>query len=147
QNSTTQETTHDFGTVTPGNQIDLTFTVHNDSGATTGKLGTKLTGSNAYHVTADGCQNTTLRGGSGTCNITVRFFPQVLGAATATLAVTDSTGANIMASDTFTGTGTAPSALTVSAPTAFTAFVGETQSQTITVTNSGGGATGLIVIG
>ena len=84
------------------------------------------------------------------CTITVKFTPTVGGARTGTLAVNLSTGTLTVS---LTGTGSSGSqtpALTLSPPTVtfnngYT--IGDNPSQTITVTNSSGAATGIASIG
>ena len=97
-------TTQDFGSVGADASVsaDITFTVTNNGGSTSGTMTTSITGTDMsdFGLGTDTCNTNTL-GPTLTCTVNVHFAPQTTGSKTATLQVTDGT---TTASATLTGT-------------------------------------------
>ncbi len=101
----------DFGAIpTNQNSPAYTFTVTNDGIAATGNLTYAVTGAAAASFTPTSTCNAPLAVG-GTCTVTVIFKPALEGALAATLSVTDG---STSASSALSGTGIAPSLITLS---------------------------------
>jgi len=83
---------------------DVTFTVSNSGGATTGTLATALSGADPtqFVISTDNCVGTTLAP-AATCTILVHFTPTTTGAKAASLDVTATPGGS--ASATLGGNG------------------------------------------
>lgn len=135
-----------FGNISVG-QLSATqdFKVTNSGGSPTGQLNVNLVGSDAsqFFVTANNCQGQSLAA-NGSCTVTARFQPSAAGTHAATLNVTGTPGG--LASAALSGNGIPPAALSIS-PTLHdfgSVAVGDvTGVQTFTVTNVGGGNTGV----
>ncbi len=97
----------DFGLVTYGapSAADQTITIRNSGGSTTGALATSLTGAGAtsFSIITDACNGATLAA-NATCNVTVRFTPQAVGALAAIVSVRDTVSSTVR-SVTVAGTG------------------------------------------
>jgi hypothetical protein len=146
---TMNPTSQGFGSiVTSNSSADFTFTVTNTGGGTSPTFGAAaLSGANAnqFVISSDLCNGNALAGG-GTCQIKAHFSPTVTGPLSATLTATAGT---LTATSSFTGTGLAPSNLTV-APTS-QAFPSTVINQTsadvqFTVTNNGGVTSGTVSV-
>lgn len=123
----------------------LTITLTNTSAtANTSSLVTVLSGSR-YAVTSDGCAGNVLIP-SGTCDIDLTFLPNANGVATGTIAVSGAVGGT--ATLDLTGTGVDPANLVLSAATIAygNVFGGATAVQSVTVTNDGAVAAGVLGI-
>ena len=133
------------GTIT-GYQV---FTVQNQGGAPTGPPTIMLTGPNVAQFSPPfltDCSGALLP--LATCEVRVRYAPTALGSHTATASVSASPGGTTNAS--LFGQGVNPAALSVnpsSLPFPGITLIGDTSpSLSFTVTNNGGGATGLLSI-
>jgi hypothetical protein len=142
--------TQAFGSVVQGMPSGShTFTVTNTGGVATAALATSITPATDFALTADGCKGKILAALTGTCTMTVVMTPVAPpGAKTATLTVSDSASGS-SSSAALSGVGLSNAVLTVS-PTAFTFPAGTAAgatslvTQTFTVTNMGGVASGTI---
>lgn len=141
----------DFGSVTEGTQSsNTTFTVTNEGGVDTGTITSALGGTDAadFTIQNDSCDGITLAP-EASCTVIVRFTPAVgsVGAKSASLNLTASPGGSTSA--VLTADSLASGALTIE-PTPHDfgdATVGSTgDSNTFTVTNTGGSATGAISV-
>jgi hypothetical protein len=143
--------TRSFGAIAQGSSgADVPFVVTNRGGVDTGTLKASLKGSNAgqFGLGTDGCTGKSLAAGGGTCTVNVHFAPTAsgtLGSIQATLLVGGSPGGTAAA--TLTGMSVQPA--TVSLGTASLAFGTVVQGDTsgdvpVTVTNTGGAATGVL---
>ena len=138
---------HDFGSVVVGQPAGgVAFTVHNGGEVPSGQLATTLggTGAASFVVLADGCAGSPL-GGGASCMVTVRFDPPAPGARTATLTVAGTPGGS--PSSQLDGDGLAPAALGITAAHDFGTVLtngGGSAPATLTVTNGGGVATGIL---
>jgi hypothetical protein len=141
-----------FGSVTAGTfTADITFTVKNTGGTTSGALTVALAGTNAgsFVIDSDVCTNVQLPA-NDTCTIAVRFAPP-LGAVDqqqAMLTVTGKPGESTLPA-TLTGKALAPADLTI-APLQYD-FGSQTAGtssadQPFTLTNNGGSPTGSLVL-
>ncbi len=136
-----------FGSVVSGTQGGTqTFTVTNTGGVATGNLTNTLSGTDqgSFTIVSGNCAGVALNP-NATCNVVVRFDPASVGSKAANLNVSGTPGGT--ASATLLGTGIAAGQITIT-PTSFTfanTTVGATSSsQTFTVTNTGGAATGAL---
>jgi len=135
----------DFGMVlqaTPSAPID--FTVTNTGGSTTGTLTTAVSGAHAgdFMISANTCMNSTLPA-AGTCTISVRFQPTTSGSRSASLTISGNPGGS--AASQLTGVGLGPANL-VAAPLTHdfgAVTTGSSGTQSITITNTGGVASGV----
>lgn len=144
-NLTAAPGSQNFGSVTVDTTSDaVTFTVTNGGGIGTGALATTLGGADAgeFNVTTDACNGATLAAGAN-CTIIAQFEPTTTGDKTATIDVTGAPGGTVTIN--LSGEGLAAGALTIT-PTMHdfgSAEAGTTGStQTFTVQNTGGSATG-----
>ena len=131
----------DFGTVTTGQTQDETVTVTNTGDQTLNIAQASIWGTNPgqFSVVAgnDTCSNGTVAANAGACTIELAFSPASDGAKTATLSL-PSNDPNSPASVTLTGTGSNPPTVSVGSAQDFgTVTTGQTQDETITVTNTG----------
>jgi hypothetical protein len=94
-------TSHDFGTVLPGDSADQTFTVSNSGGSVSGTQTSSLGGTNPanYAISSDSCSGIPLAGGSS-CTLDVHCHTTAETGAilTATLTVGGSPGGSPFAS-------------------------------------------------
>jgi Domain of unknown function (DUF5050)/Abnormal spindle-like microcephaly-assoc'd, ASPM-SPD-2-Hydin len=132
---------YDYGQVTIGQTASQAFTLTNSGGQASGPLTVTLEGPAAFTTTSDGCGATSLGPGQS-CTVNVRFAPTSPGTVTATLKAGEmvAPGEGIfVATVTLTGT-TEPVRLgfTPSSYDYGQVAVGETASQALTLTNSGG---------
>lgn len=145
-NAVTPANPYSFGTVNVNNTAVWDFLVDNDTGVATGPMGTRITGSSAFHIISDGCAGNSVPT-TGGCIIRVSFTPTATGTFTATVITTDSTGAQVTGSQNLSGTGGMPAVISVTPnPGNFTAFSGETATASFTVSSTGG-TTSAITIG
>jgi HYDIN/CFA65/VesB family protein len=152
---TTDVGTYDYGAVTPGQTVSLTFTLTNTGGSATAMLTVTFSGSAAFSMTSDGCTGTSLGPGKS-CDVTVQYAPTTAGQSDS--ATLDASGKKVAASASLTLTGsgavTGTPDLTLS-PGDFTGtsasgtknfqydFGGvASATQTFTVTNTGAVASG-----
>ena len=98
-------TSHDYGSVTVGQEASATFTLSNTGGKGATSLRVILSGA-GMSITANSCGKS-LKSGL-TCDVTVAFAPQGAGAVAGTL--TASARGTLPAIVTLTGTGVAPAA-------------------------------------
>ncbi|HWE26798.1 MAG TPA: choice-of-anchor D domain-containing protein, partial [Polyangia bacterium] len=139
----------DFGAVlVAATSSDLSFTVSNGGGASTGTLTAALSGSDGtqFSITSDGCSTKKLMP-SASCVIQVHFAPQSAGFKSASLTVSGTPGG--VAAANLSGTALSPAVLTLTPPTqSFGAVVQNDNSSDITFTvgNSGGGDSGPVAI-
>ncbi|HZM28103.1 MAG TPA: choice-of-anchor D domain-containing protein, partial [Gemmatimonadales bacterium] len=141
---TISPTSRDYGPVPQGGMsAPFAFTVTNTGGATTGSLSSALTGtgSDQFSITTNGCAGMTLAS-QATCMIAVRFDPTSAGSKNASLTVSGNPGGN--AATALTGMGLSPATLSVmpAAQNYGDVAVGNNSTATITVSNSGGVASG-----
>jgi len=109
-----------------------TFTWTNNSTFAAQVTATAILGSNTdFTITSNGCANATVAAGKS-CQIIVGFTPSVLGAETGTLAVASGTNTLTAA---LTGTGTPGYSLSTNSLTFGSLDVGNSASQTITLTS------------
>lgn len=140
-------TSQSFGSVVTGSaSSDVTFTLVNIGGVTSGSIAQALAGTGAasFAVTSSTCANATLAPGTS-CTVAVHFAPTATGNAVATLTFNATPGGGQTAS--LTGTGNAPGQLSITP--SIKAFgnltIGQTSAgQDFTVTNTGGVASGAI---
>lgn len=135
----------DFGTVTQGTTSTTTmFTVTNAGPGSSDQVQVTLSGNADYHIASNTCA--TLDAGA-TCAIGIAYSPSTTGPSNAALRA-DVTGSSAMA--TLSGTGGKVGNLAVSPPsfTFANAIVGTpgTDTDTITVTNTGGQTTGTLAV-
>jgi centrosomal CEP192-like protein len=150
--------THDYGSVTPGDTASNTFTLTNSGGSATGALSVVLSGAGAaaYSVTSDGCTGTALGKGKS-CDVTVQYAPTGSGSDSATLTANGKKSSASAGVD-LTGSGSAGGPDLSLSPYTYQTATDQTgtknygydfgvtagRTQTFTVTNSGtGAATGL----
>jgi hypothetical protein len=140
-------TLHSYGTVVVGqNSASQSFAVTNTGQGTSGPVSVTVTGTNAadFVVDANSCTGTLAAGDA--CSVSVHFAPAASGSRKATLSISATPGGTVTAA--LQGTGT--QAQLVMSPTSFqygTITVGATSaSQTFTVTNTGGGASGPVSV-
>ncbi len=132
---------HDYGAVDAGQTRTQAFTILN-AGAFPAALSIQITGADAtqFGVTgADTCTGATLPGGSA-CTITVAFSPTTVGGKTGMVTVSQPAGAS--ASVALVGTAVSGHGPVIS-PTPFNygdVVVGQSSTQTFTITNPGGSA-------
>ncbi len=141
---TAQPATLAFGSVLTSTTQSAALTLSNPGGLSTGNLAVTLGGSDAaqFSLVSDGCTGQRLAPG-GSCALMIGFTPLSAGAKSANLAVTATPGGPL--SVPVSGTGLTQGALTATPASASFAdtLVGQsTPTQTITVSNSGGSATG-----
>jgi hypothetical protein len=140
----------DYGSVLVFTQsAPATFTVTNPGSIPSGALAVSIVGANPtqFQIVDDQCQGRAVPPLTGTCTISVRYFPTVLGMHTATLVIQGAPGGT----DTATLTGTAvPLADLVAFPSAAlfgSVAVGTTSPpQTITVNYPGTMPTGALTV-
>ncbi len=139
---------YDFGTVVVGTTSSAaTFAITNSGGSPTGALtAAALGGANAdqFAIGSDGCTGMTLAAGA-TCVVTVTMHPTSAATPAATLTVSATPGGST--SIALGGTAVTPGALALApSPAAFnpTVINGGTDDVTVTVTNSGGAASGAV---
>ena len=136
---------HDYGAVVIGaSSGDFVFTISNTGAVPSGVPSVALGGANAgdFVITVNGCTAALPSGAS--CTVTAQLRPTTAGARTATLTVAATPGGTVSAS--LTGTGLTPGALSISpTPHDFgSAVVGAVGTDVpFTVTNTGGGSTGV----
>lgn len=135
--------TQDFGTVVTSNNATVSITVRNAGGAMTGVPSAAISGSADFTIMNNGC--TAALAPAASCTIAVRFAPSSMGAKTGTLTVMATPGGTATAA--LSGTGATPGALTIS-PTTHD-FGGVllgmmSTTQTFTITNTGGSASGTL---
>lgn len=103
-------TPRDYGSVILGATTDLTFTVGNSGGATSGAVSFSLGGADAgqFAVVAGGTcvSGSTTLSPAATCTVVLRFAPTTAGSKSATLTASATPGATAVAS--VTGLGVAP---------------------------------------
>lgn len=140
--------TNGFGSVPVGTTSSaLSFTVTNLGGSTSGQITPSITGTAAaeYAIATNGC--TTLAA-SASCTISITFTPGILGDRAANLIVAATPGGSITAA--LDGTGLASGSITIN-PTSQSfgdEVVGSaTATQTFTIANPGGTATGPLTTG
>ena len=140
-------TSQNFGTVVTGSSSsDVTLTLINIGGVTTGAIQQTLAGTNAgsFTVVSSACANAQLAPGTS-CQAVVRFSPTATGVATATLSFAGTPGGSQTVN--LTGTGVVGGLLVI-APTTRSfgnLTVGQTSAtQSFTITNTGGVASGTI---
>ncbi len=141
-------TSQDFGTTVTNAQSEANFVVRNGGEVATGMVMVSLGGGSAgeFSLPTDNCSGAALAP-AATCTVTVRFLPTTAGAKAATLRVRATPGGDITA--TLAGTAVPPGALSLAPPsTDFGGVVlgGSSSTQSFTVTNTGGAATGLITV-
>ena len=136
------ESSQDFGTVTTGQVQDETITVTNagDQALNIGQASIAGTNPSQFSIVSgqDNCSNNqNVAANGGTCTVQVVFAPSSDGAKQATLNI-PSNDPNTPASVTLTGAGSNPPTVSVESSQDFgTVTAGQTQNETITVTNSG----------
>ena len=115
-----------------------TITISNTGNATATISGAALTGTNAgdFAIASNSCSSLSV---NGSCSIQVTFTPSALGARTATLTISGSGVTGLPQNVTLNGTGQStttfnfsPGSLSFGSPN-----VGDTQSESLTITNSG----------
>ncbi|RME18397.1 MAG: DUF2341 domain-containing protein [Bdellovibrio sp.] len=138
---------YNYGTAATGATVSKTFTIENTGGvAATGLTISVLTGTD-FRLNGTTCGATLNPAAS--CTITVDYVPTTTGAHSDTLRVSYNNGAsNVNFDEGLSGTGANPAQLDITAnPDPFNfgiVAVGQTLSQTFTVTNNGGvDATGI----
>ncbi|MCC6997727.1 MAG: choice-of-anchor D domain-containing protein, partial [Deltaproteobacteria bacterium] len=141
--------THDFGPViinTAG--AEVLFTITNTGTGPTAPLGVVLTGgASGFSISNNACNGMALAA-SATCQVGISFMPSAEGAVTGSIAVSNGTTASVSA--TLAGEGITPGALQISPTTQGFGSVtmgGNSGTQTFTVTNTGGQASGTITAG
>ena len=145
---TINPSTNAFGDVVVGatSTSTATFTVRNTGGTTTGTLNVAATGSDpgSFDKASDSCNGQTLAA-NATCTITVSFAPTSPGAKSASFTITGEPGGTVTAA--VSGNGRAPALVSINPSLQnFGSVVRNQQSstQTFTVTNTGGVATGAL---
>ena len=140
--------TRDYGSIVVGGMsATMSMSVTNNGGAATGMLTSALSGGSAaeFTITADTCAGQTLAA-AATCTVTVQFRPAAPPSAkSASLTVSGTPGGAIAAQ--LNGVALAPAqlSLTPSSPNFGSVVAGSSGSPTtLTVTNTGGVATGAI---
>ncbi len=143
-----------LGVVATGQVKTITLTVTNQSGSAAGALGAQMSGANAtlFHITSDMCSGAGLAI-NATCTIVVTYFQPVGGgvaAPTATIKVTDSTGAVGFATDVLNVTAAGAATIQIGGVTNppvsnfGNVFSGEATTVTYVVNNGGTINTGAI---
>ena len=136
-----------FGAVTLGESATASFTLSNtgDPASTLAIGEISTTGNTAFEITGGSCQaNITMLDGQDSCTLDVGFGPQVLGLVAGLLNVESSANS---VSGALAGEGTGPAVISVT-PSEFdfgTVRVGEPESATFSIENSGGSASSLIL--
>jgi hypothetical protein len=136
------ESSQDFGAVTAGAKQDKTITVTNAGDETMNIGQASIGGANPGEFSIvsgqDGCSNNPdVAPDGGTCTIEVAFTPLSHGGKSATLTLTSNDPAS-PATVALTGTGLNPPTVSVEAAQDFgTVTTGQSQNETITVTNTG----------
>ncbi|MBS3744332.1 MAG: choice-of-anchor D domain-containing protein [Wenzhouxiangellaceae bacterium] len=136
-----------FGAVTVGDAATASFTLTNvgHPASTLGIAGISITGNAAFDVTGGSCEaDVTSLDGEQSCTVDVTFKPSALGLADGALNV--ESGANNV-SAALEGEGTGPARISLD-PIEFDfgeVRVGQPESATFTVTNSGGAASTLML--
>jgi hypothetical protein len=140
---------HDFAAVVVGSSSDPeSFTVTNDGDAASSPISVAIDGDEAFVVIADGCTDVELAAGDD-CTIEVAFEPSEEGVATATLQVSATEGG--AATSELSGEGQ----VVLDPEIVITAGIGAfpptdtqetSESQTLTIQNVGGSATGVVSI-
>ena len=134
---TTSSGTYSYGTVTVSHTASRVFTLTNTGGSVSGALKIKLTGSAAFKKTANTCTGRSL-GPRKSCQVTVRYAPEITGQADTATLTASSPKAAATASLTLTGSAAKASpAITTSAQPS-SAAVGSSVADTARV--SGGSA-------
>ena len=127
----------------------VTFSVGNVGGSASGTLTTAISGANAgeFSITSDGCGALPLDP-RASCTIQVVFKPTTPGAnKAATITVTDATPGSTPATAALSGNGTTGATATITGTGNLgSAVVGKPVVTTLTVTNSGGTATGPLTV-
>jgi hypothetical protein len=133
--------TQPFGRTATGQSVSQTLTLSN--GGTTATAvplvlavgGADPAAAAMYTLSSDGCSGKPL-GAGATCAVDVAFAPTSPGTKTATLTAAASA---LTATATLTGTAVAPAAIAFSTVPPFgSVLLGQTKSQTVTLTNGGG---------
>ncbi len=141
-------TTRDYGSVITGANTDLTFTVGNSGGATSGAVSFSLGGADAsqFAVVAGGTcvSGSTTLSPAATCTVVLRFAPTTSGSKAATLTASATPGATAVA--TVSGLGVAPAQLSGQTSKDFGSQEVNTVSAPYSwiLTNTGGTASGPI---
>ncbi len=142
------KTTQDFGTVVTGTtSAPASFTVTNSGTVASGALTVALGGADAglFALASNGCAGMTLAP-AASCQLTVTLTPTTQGTPSATLTVSATPGGSVQA--TLSGMAVTPGALMLSTMNHDfgSVVLGQTSAPTtLTVTNSGGSATGTLM--
>jgi hypothetical protein len=139
-------TLKDFGSVAAGSGgLILSLSVSNTGAVASGAVTASVTGVNASAFTIVSSSCTGALPAGGTCVVSVRFAPTVLGPLAASLVVTGAPGGNATAS--LIGTGATPANLTISPASANLGTTGvgvRTSVTTFVVSNTGGTGSSVI---
>ncbi len=143
------KTMHDFGMViinTAG--AEVLFTITNTGTSATAPLGVVLNGgASGFAISNNGCNGMALAA-SATCQVGVSFMPSATGVVMGSVVISNGTTASVTAM--LGGEGITPGALQVTPPMQDFGSVtmgGNSGTQTFTITNTGGQASGAITSG
>ncbi len=146
---TIDRASHDFGTaLTTAPSSPVSFTISNDGGQLSGVLALSMAGADAssFNLSGAGCQGLTLAP-SASCTVSVSFAPSSAGARSATLLASATPGGAVMSS--LSGLGALPGSLSVAPGSRDFGIVAtgtQSANQSFTVNNTGGVATGILVV-